>query len=61
MSGQLLFVLVVLGGLLLGTIGGLVTYVAYRHRDLGVALLVGIGAVSLIAAILALGAMTAAG
>ncbi|WP_179891393.1 hypothetical protein [Streptomyces sp. st170] len=46
---------VVLGGLLILTVGGLVTYLAYRHRDLGVALLVGFGAVTLIIASLALG------
>ncbi len=55
MSVQALYMFVVLGGLLILTVGGLVTYLAYRHRDLGVALLVGFGAVTLIIASLALG------
>lgn len=57
MSQQMLFVLIVMGGLLIGTVGGLVTYIAYRHRELGVALLVGLGAVSMITAVLALGSL----
>ncbi|WUW26956.1 hypothetical protein OG521_39590 (plasmid) [Streptomyces sp. NBC_01463] len=55
MTAQGLYALAVLGGLLILTVGGLVTYLAYRHRELGVAMLVGFGAVTLIIAALALG------